>query len=294
METIQFSPLIVGTMRLGVWGANLDTKALEEFIEKCLALGLRDFDHADIYGHYTTEAAFGKVLQRRPDLSKQIQVTTKCGIKLISENRPSHLIKSYDSSKAHILAAIDASLKALHREQIDVLLLHRPDYLMHPQEIAGAFEQAKKQGKVKAFGVSNFNPSQFDLLNSFTPLITNQIEISINHLDAFENGSLDQLLKLNIRPTAWSPMAGGRLFSPELDEQSKRIVATAKPLCEKYNCALDQLLYAWLNTHPAKIISVSGSAKIERIEAALKAQSIQIDKEDWYTLLEASKGHEVA
>ena len=148
-------------MRFGAWGANLETKAIEQLIDQCIELGLKDFDHADIYGHYTEEENFGRVLKRRPDLRSKIQITTKFGIKLTADNRPNHKIKSYDSSKAHLLLSVDNSLKALAVESIDVLLIHRPDYLMNVAEIAEAFLQLQQSGKVKHFGVSNFTPSQF-------------------------------------------------------------------------------------------------------------------------------------
>ena len=292
--SISFSPIIVGTMRLGVWGVNMNTNELQQFVEDCLALGLNDFDHADIYGHYTTEADFGKVLKGQSSLRDKIQITTKCGIKLTTENRPSHRIKSYNSSAAHILQNVDNSLRALETDYIDVLLLHRPDYLMNPQEIAEAFEQLKQAGKVKHFGVSNFSPSQFDLLNSFTPLVTNQVEISLLHRNTFEDGTLDQCLKLGITPTAWSPMGGGLLFSKTPDETTKRIHSVAQPICEKYNITLDQLLFAWLYKHPSGIIPVVGTSKIERIKAAKVAKDIVITHEEWYDLWQAAIGKEVA
>ena len=202
---LTFSPLIVGVMRLGAWGAQLSTKEIEEFIDQCIDFGLVDFDHADIYGHYTEEDNFGRVLKRRPDLKQKLRITTKYGIKMVAENRPSHAIKSYDSSKAHMELSVNNSLRALGVDYLDLLLIHRPDYLMDPHEIAEGFTALKKAGKVKAFGVSNYSKSQFELLNSFIPLVTNQIEVSILQLDALNNGTLDQCMLAGIHPTAWSP-----------------------------------------------------------------------------------------
>lgn len=293
-ESINFSPIIVGTMRLGAWGAKMNTNQLESFVEECLALGLNDFDHADIYGHYSTEEDFGKLLKARPDLRTKMQITTKCGIRMLSENRPNHKIKSYDSSKSHIIQSAENSLRFLTTDFLDVLLIHRPDYLMNPQEIAEAFERLKKEGKVRHFGVSNFTPAQFDLLNSYTPLITNQVEISITHLDCFEDGTLLQCQKHNITPTAWSPLGGGSVFGKSEDERIIRIQKVGKSLAEKYDVNLDQLLLAWIAQHPSGIIPVVGTAKIGRIKSAMKAMKINITKEDWYRLWEASVGHEVA
>lgn len=291
---IQFSPLIIGTMRWGTWGADLSTDKIERLIDQCLDLGLKDFDHADIYGHYTEEENFGRVIKRRPDLRSKIQITTKYGIKLTSENRPSHRIKSYDSSKAHLLQSVDNSLLALGVDHIDVLLLHRPDLLMNPLEIAEGFTQLKQAGKVRSFGVSNFTTDQFNLLNDHLPLVTNQIEMSLLHLDGFQDGTLVQCQRLGISPTVWSPFGGGRLFQAEGDEQVQRIRTAASPLMEKHQATLDQILLAWLLKHPSGIVPVLGSSKSARITAAMQATHIQLSHEEWYILLEASTGTEVA
>jgi len=288
------SSIIIGTMRLGIWGANYNTQQMHQFIEQCLALGICDFDLADIYGHYTTEADFGLVLKDRSSLREKLFITTKCGIQLITENRPKHQIKSYNSTKSHILQSVETSLKNLHTEYIDVLLIHRPDFLMQPSEIAEAFLNLNTAGKVNAFGVSNFTASQFDLLNTFTPLITNQLEISAFHLNAFNDGTLNQCLKLGITPTAWSPLGGGAFFTDKNNEQVQRLKPVIKKLAEKYNCSNDELLLAWLKKHSSGIVPVIGTSKIERVKAALKAQSINIAHEDWYKVWEASTGEEVA
>lgn len=281
-------------MRLGGWGANLDSNALERFIDECLDLGLKDFDHADIYGHYTEEARFGTIIKRRPDLKTKIQVTTKCGIQLVTLNRPQHQLKSYNLTKAHIIQSTEHSLRTLGLEVLDVLLLHRPDYLMQPTEIAAAFEELKQAGKVKAFGVSNFSASQFTLLHSFTPLMTNQIELSLLQRKALEDGTLNQLMRLGLTPTIWSPFGGGAVFGKNSTPEIVRIKEAAKELSEKYNAGLDQLLLAWLLKHPSGIIPIIGSSKIVRIKQAKAALTIQLSHEDWYRLLEAAVGVEVA
>lgn len=294
VPALSFSPFIVGTMRLGKWGAQMTTPQLETFVEGCLDLGLNDFDHADIYGHYTTEADFGKLLQQRPDLRKKIQLTTKSGIKMVSDNRPEHSIKSYDSSKQHIIASAENSLKYLSTDYLDLLLIHRPDYLMDPHEIAAAFEALKAAGKVLHFGVSNFTPAQFDMLNSFTPLVNNQIEASILHLNPFEDGTLLQCQKHNIIPSAWSPLGGGSIFHQSDDPKVLRIQAVGKAVAKKYDIQLDQLLMAWLLMHPAGIVPVTGTSKLERIKNAMAALDIKLSKEDWYRLWKASTGEEIA
>ncbi|MEO1436319.1 MAG: aldo/keto reductase, partial [Bacteroidota bacterium] len=277
----------------GDWGAKLSSEELERFIDGCLDLGLRDFDHADIYGGYTAESDFGKVLQRRPDLRNKIQLTTKCGIRMVTPNRPNHKIASYDSGQRHIMASVENSLRELHIEKIDLLLIHRPDFLMDPQEIAAAFSQLQIEGKVDHFGVSNFTPSQFEMLNQFTPLVNNQIEASITHLDPFENGQLDQCIRLGVTPSAWSPLGGGTLFTDFEDPKSNRIRAVANRIAEEQNASLDQVLLAFLLKHPSGIVPVLGTSKLSRVESALGAIKIEISKQDWYELWQASKGEPI-
>lgn len=291
---IDFSPIIIGTMRLGDWGSKLSTHELEQFIDACLDLGFRDFDHADIYGHYTEEERFGQIIKRRPDLKSKIQITTKCGINLITANRPKHNIKSYNSTKEHIIWSAENSLIQLGVDHLDVLLIHRPDHLMNPYEIAEAFEKLKVEGKVRAFGVSNFSTSQFDLLNAFIPLITNQVEISLLHRDAFVDGTLDQCLKLGIHPTAWSPFGGGEIFSEDTSPEMESIKVVINQLGEIYGASLDQILLAFLLKHPAQIIPIYGSSKVHRIQSAKEALEISLNHEDWYRLWESAIGQEVA
>ncbi len=286
--------MIIGTMRLGEWGSNLSTEELEKFIDACVDLGFTDFDHADIYGHYTEEGRFGRVIKRRPDLKSKIQITTKCGIKLVTPNRPEHSLKSYDSTKDHIIWSAENSIKELGVDQLDVLLIHRPDYLMNPHEIAEAFSLLKNSGKVKGFGVSNFTSSQFELLHSFTPLITNQLEISLLHRNAFEDGTLDQCQRLGIIPTAWSPFGGGVIFSEKSTPELQKIKKVAAELGQKLDASLDQILIAFLLKHPAGILPILGSTKIDRIRAMKNALNIELSHEDWYRLWEAAIGEEVA
>ena len=291
--TIEFSPLIIGTMRLGAWGVSMETDELERLIDECIDLGLKDFDHADIYGHYTEEGNFGKVIKRRPDLKSKIQITTKCGILLITPNRPTNKIQSYNSTKAHIISSAENSLQELGVDHLDVLLLHRPDFLMDPHDVAEAFELLVRDGKVRNFGVSNFTPSQFEMLHQFTSLVTNQVEISTMHRNAFQDGTLDQCLRLGIVPIAWSPFGGGNVFSKTEDPDIIRIQNTASELAEKHEASMDQILLAWLFKHPAGIIPVLGTSKISRIKTALEASNIKMTHQEWYQLWEAAVGEQV-
>ncbi len=294
VNKVDISPMIIGTMRLGAWGAKLQTNALQAFIEGCIEMDLTTFDHADIYGDYTTEDDFGKVLRWKPELRKQIQIITKCGIKMVSTNRPDHRIKSYNSSAKHIIKSVENSLKALNTEYVDVLLLHRPDLLMEPEEIAQAVNQLYRSGKVKAFGVSNFNTHQVELLQQSIPLFTNQVEASLLHLDAFEDGTLEQCMRHKMIPMAWSPMGGGLLFLEAKNENVKRIQEVANPLLKKYEVTFDQLMLAFLRRHPSGIVPILGTTNLERVKSAKGAMTMEMDREDWYDLWQASKGETIA
>jgi len=191
MKKLHHKP-IVGCMRWGVWGENFTTSQYEQKINQCLEIGIDIFDHADIYGHYTTEADFGKALKGNTSLRSQIKIITKCGINMLTPNRPQHAIKSYDTSAAHIIKSVEQSLQNFHTDYIDTLLIHRPDILIDVEEVGATITELKKAGKIKSFGVSNFTTSQVALLQKYIPVEHHQVEISVTNLNAFENGILDQ------------------------------------------------------------------------------------------------------
>lgn len=278
-------------MRLGSWGANLNTAAWQAFVEACIDMGMTTFDHADIYGDYTTERDFGEVLKQAPQLRERLQIITKCGICRVCDNRPNHRIKSYNSSKIHIVESVENSLRELQTDYIDMLLLHRPDYLMQPDEIAETFTELLSSGKVKSFGVSNFTTSQFALLNDVFPLATNQVEISMTKRDAFEDGTLDQCIRHGISPQAWSPLGGGNIFNES--EQATRIKNIAQPIMDKHQATFDQVLLAWLLRHPAGILPVLGTTKLERVKAAVQAMDIQLSRVEWYDLWQVATGETI-
>ncbi len=290
---VPFSTIIAGTMRLGKWGVNFSTNQYREFIEQCMEIGITTFDHADIYGDYTTEGEFGDALAEISGQREKIQIITKCGIRRVCNQRPNHKVKSYDSSKKHIIQSVEQSLRELKTDYIDVLLLHRPDYLMDPDEIGEAVQILNEQDKIIDFGVSNFNTHQFDLLNPKVALCSNQIEISLQNHSALENGQVDQCHTYRLPVMAWSPLGGGRIFGNDKTVQDEGILKVANPLLEKYNCGLDQLLLAWLLRHPTYILPVMGTSKIERLKSAIKASEIKMEAADWYALLQAAKGETI-
>ncbi len=291
MKKLQHKP-IVGCMRWGVWGENFTTQQYEQIINQCLEIGLDIFDHADIYGHYTTEADFGNALKGNTSLRSQIKIITKCGINMLTPNRPHHAIKSYDTSAAHIIKSVDQSLQNFHTDYLDTLLIHRPDILMNVEEIATTITALKTSGKIKSFGVSNFTTGQVALLNKYIPVEHHQIEISVTNMSAFDNGILDQCQLEKIEAQSWSPMGNG-IFT-EHTEQHTRILAEATSLSEAYNCSVNQILLAFLYAHPSQMGPVIRTTKFERILEAKKAMEIELKREDFYKLWTASTGKEVA
>jgi predicted oxidoreductase len=289
----RFSRLAVGLWRLASWG--LGDGELLDLIHASLDLGITTFDHADIYGDYTCEQLFGRALALQPALRERIQLVTKCGIKLVSKNRPEHTINHYDTSRKHILAAVENSLQMLRTDHVDLLLIHRPDPLMDADEVAGAFAALKQAGKVLHFGVSNFTRWQFDLLASRLdlPLVTNQVEVSVLHMDALHDGALDQCQGLGISPMAWSPLGGGRLFESS-DEQAIRVRGALSSVGKELGGASpDQVALAWLLRHPAHIVPVLGTGKIRRIRSAAQAETLEMSRQQWFTIWSASAGQPV-
>lgn len=290
----EFSRIVAGCMNWGTWGANLSVEQSLQLIEDCISIGITTFDHADIYGHYTTEALFGKALANHKSLREKIQVVTKCGIRLVTPNRPDNQIKSYSTTKDYIVKSVEQSLKNLQTDYIDMLLIHRPSPIMNPAEIAEAFELLKSECKVLHFGVSNFTTSQFKMLHGFFPLQTNQIEISPLYLTPFIDGSLDQCIQYGIKPMAYSTLAGGKFFAKNPEDSVVRINTVVNDLSNKYNVPADQILTAWLLKHPSGILPIIGSTKINRIQSAVDSLHVQISDEEWFRIWEASTGHEVA
>lgn len=288
----EFSKLAVGLWRMNNW--NLTTNKTIAWIEHCIELGITTFDHADIYGMYSNEELFGRAIKQNPSLLDKIELVTKCDICLVCENRPENSINHYNTSPAHIIRSVERSLKNLNAEVLDLVLIHRPDPLMDAGATADAFMNLIEQGKIKHVGVSNFTPSQVELLQSRldVPIVTNQVEFSLHRLDPIFDGTFDQAQKYEASPMLWSPFAGGTIFAQH-DERTKRIRNTATPLLEKYNCQLDQLILAWLMKIPSNPIPVLGTGKTERITSASKAFDIKLERQDWFRLLVASQGHPV-
>lgn len=292
-KNLELSRIIHGHWRLVDW--KLSSGELLKLTHQVLELGITSFDHADIYGNYSCEKLFGDALKQDKSLRKNIQIITKCGIKLISDKYPERKLKHYDYSFDHIITSVNNSLKNLGTDYIDLLLLHRPAPYFNPEEVAKAFSELKKSGKVLYFGVSNFSPLQFEMLNSYLneKLVTNQVEISPYCLENFENGNIDFFLKEKIKPMAWSPLARGILMNPT-DDKSKRIYNVLKGVAKKLNITtIDKLIFSWILSHPAAILPIVGSGNIDHIKNAAEAMSINLPIDLWYKIYNASTGEEL-
>lgn len=289
MTKSSLSPIIAGAMNWGVWDKNLKTKEMENLIHICFENKITTFDHADIYGSYTTEAQFGKALSNSKIKREQIQLISKCGIQMLAEKR-NNTIKHYDYSKDYILWSVENSLKNLKTDFLDVLLLHRPSPLMQADEIAEAVEKLKSEGKIIDFGVSNFTSSQTELIRQKTPISFNQIQFSATDYQPMLDGSLDYMQLHQIRPLSWNPL--GSVFRQE-NMQTFRLRKLLATLVSKYEIGADTILLAWILKHPAHIIPIAGTVNVARIQALMKATELQLSQEDWFAIWTESMGNEV-
>lgn len=291
-DDLSFSTLIHGYWRLTEWGYT--DKQVEELLMKGVDLGVTTIDHADIYGDYECEAAFGKVLRDNPGLRDKIELVSKCGIMLKSDKFPDRYVKYYDYSYNHIVQSVENSLSNLKTDRLDALLLHRPSPIYDPQAVARAFEDLKASGMVRYFGVSNFTPQQTETLQSYCSdkLITNQIEISVASLEHFENGNIDYLLQQRMHPMAWSPLAGGKLFGPKVKDYVDLLEVMTK-VGRRMETDIVGVMYAWLFKHPVGIMPIIGSSRMDRVEEAVNALELEMSDQDWFLIYQSTLGHEV-
>jgi len=276
-------------MNWGEWGKKFNTNEIQQLITTCLDEKICVFDHADIYGGYTTEAAFGKAWKQMNVDRESVQFITKCGINYVCDQRD-YGIKHYDYSKQHIISSVEKSLKNLKTDYVDVLLLHRPSPLMQTEVISDAITELKISGKIVHFGLSNFTPSQTDLIRKFTAVTYNQIQFSATHLEPMLNGELDYMQLHGIKPMAWNPL--GSIYKEE-NLQTTRLKELLKKLELKYNLPQDILLLAWVLKHPSQIKPVVGTTSIERIKTLQKLENFELELEDWFAIWTESIGTKI-
>ncbi|MTH17053.1 aldo/keto reductase [Flavobacterium sp. LC2016-01] len=290
MSKTTLSPIISGTMNWGIWDKNLSTKEMENLIQISIENKITTFDHADIYGDYTTETDFGKAFKASKISREKLQLISKCGIQMIAEKRPENKIKHYDYSKDYIIWSVEESLKKLKTDYIDVFLLHRPSPLMQTDEIAEAVEKLKAEGKIIDFGLSNFTNSQTELIRQKTEVSYNQVQFSATHFEPMIDGSLDYMQTHGIRPLSWNPL--GTVFREDT-KKTRRLKKLFSVLLEKYHLGADTLLLAWILKHPAGVIPIAGTVNVARIQSLMKAVELKMDKEDWFAIWTESMGDDV-
>ena len=281
--------IIVGTMTWGKWGKNLSTKEMSDKIKFCFDHALNTFDHADIYGGYTTENEFGKAFKLSGINRKDLFFISKCGIQYPCDSK-NYVIKHYNYSKQHIINSVNSSLSNLNTDYLDLLLLHRPSPLMDADIISDTVDKLIKQGKIKDFGVSNFKPPHIELLSNNIKISWNQIEFSISNSSPMLDGTIDFHQTKDIGTMAWSPL--GNFFKIDSPE-NQRIKKIFESLKGKYGTNSENLLLAWILKHPSRIHPIIGTTINERIENACDSLKINLDIEDWFSIFEAQKGERV-
>lgn len=288
LHSPEFSRIIAGLWRVKHWG--MSDRALLAFLEQNIELGVSSMDHAMVYG---SEEPFGKALALKPGLREKMEIITKCGIRPVGFGPlGARQVSHYDSSKEYIIESLENSLKMLRTDRVDLLLIHRPDFLMRAEEIAAAFDQLKAQGKVLSVGVSNFTIQQFELLQSVCggSLITNQVEFSPLNMQSLDEGILDLCQRHGIGAMLWSCLAGGEIFT-STSEQAQRVKKALHHIADELGCDnLEQVVYAWTLSLPCNAFPLLGTSKIERVKDAVKCEQYKLNREQWYRVWEASKG----
>lgn len=285
------SDIAISSLAWGMWRLAENGRTTAEaarLVHAALDAGITLLDTADIYGFDgaggfgDAEALLGEVLAAEPALRQRMVLASKGGI---MPPLP------YDQSAEYLSAAIDASLRRMRVETIDLYQIHRPDILAHPQEVARTLEDAVSAGKIRSIGVSNFTLGQTEALAHFLtmPLVATQPEISPLRIDCFENGELDQAMRLGLTPLAWSPLGGGRLIFPET-ERDKAVAAELDRIGEEQGVNRSVAAYGWLMAHPAGVVPIIGSQSAERIAESTQAFGMRWTRQDWYAVLVAARG----
>lgn len=286
---LSFSRIVYGMWRIGD-DTDTSPRHVQAKIEACLEQGITTMDQADIYGGYTAEAILGNGLRETPSLRDRIEIVTKCGIVAPAGRHSAARVKHYDTGAKHINASVEASLRDMNTDRIDLLLIHRPDPMMDPEETGETLDALVASGKVRSVGVSNFRLWDFSLLqsNMTEELVTNQIEISLAETSAFTNGDLAYLQERALPVMAWSPLGGGSLMGKDgpLSDALERIA-------KENNVDAAAVAVAWLLAHPAKILPVMGTNNLARIASISDAEKVEMDRQTWFELYTLANGREV-
>lgn len=281
------SPAIYGFYR---WGAEeLNANKMESIVDLCLELGINTFDHADIYGGYQCEEVFGEIIRNKRVKREDIVLFTKCGLVVPHSSRPEIKVKYYDTSKEHIIKSLEASLRKLRTDHIDIFLLNQLDPLSNLEETAITLQKLRESGKVKNIGVANFSVFQHQLLSSYLriPIVTNHIELNLLNTTAFDNGQIDYLKQKYMRPLATAPLAQGQIAN-SIEKKPLLIRRKLEELASKYDANIESIAVAWVVKLGA--LPLIGTTDQQRIRNIVKSFDIELDRQDWYELYEASRG----
>jgi predicted oxidoreductase len=276
------SEAIYGFWRWTDEGA-VTTSQIEKTVNLCLELGINTFDHADIYGDFTIEEHFGKIIQNKSFKREEIVLFSKCGIRKSADK----YLTYYDTSREHILNSINASLKRLKTDYLDIFLLHQSDFLSDPEETAGALAEIVTSGKAKHIGVANFSVFQHQLLSSYLriPIVTNHIELNLMNISAIEDGRIDFIKQSFSKPLAWAPLAGGKILHGT-DEKAVRLRSKLEEIGRKYDANIEQTAVAWLMK--LGTLPIIGSLSEARIRNGASASDVQLSREDWYEIYQVA------
>ncbi len=286
-----FSKVVAGVIRWGSWGAKLSSAKMAAMINSCVEHGVTTFDHADIYGNYTTEREFGDALIISGIPREQIQLITKCGIIKPCSEKPGFQISHYNTSKRHIIESVEQSLDNLNTDYIDVLMINRPSPVMNYEEMAEAFQILAESGKVKQFGTVNFSSAQLNAFSRYFPIMSNQVELSMTHLAPLQDGTIDTCMEHQITPMSWSPLGGGSIYTNT--KAGKKLELRLQKLADTYGWSLSDMALLFLMYHPAGIIPVVNYSKADKIKESVELLDVVISNEQWFEILIASTGEEL-
>ena len=289
-KEVSLSRIVYGMWRLGD-DKNTSPNHVRAKIDASLDQGITSFDQADIYGGYEAEEILGNALSGST-LRNKMEIVTKCDIIAPVGRYADARVKYYDTSRAHILASVDHSLRLMGIDHIDLLLIHRPDPLMDHHETGAALDEVIASGKVRSVGVSNFRHYDWELLQSAmkNQLVTNQIELSVLAHDSFVNGDVAFHQRIGTPLMAWSPLAGGALFSGDHPD----VMSALSNVASQNNVDETAVAIAWLLAHPSRILPVLGTNSLERIKGMSAALDVKMDRQTWYEIYTASLGRDVA
>jgi predicted oxidoreductase len=295
LEPHPYSDLVYGTWRLLDDPPSAEPEPLASRLELCADLGITTLDTAEIYGGYRVEQHLGAALHGRPGLRDRLQIITKCGIYAPAPGQPERRVAYYDATASRIVQSVERSLRLLGTDRIDLLLVHRPDWLTSASDTAAGLDHVLRDGKVLQVGVSNYSVEQYVTLQALVSqkLVTNQIELSMFHADPVVDGTLTRFEGLRVRPMAWSPLGGGRLFRSD-DDAARRVQAVCRELAPRYGeASWEAIAIAWILALPGRPHVVLGTNKIDRIRRAAAAPALRLEREDWFLLTEAARGQKI-